>query len=266
MKVTRRSDNGKSGHLLISVPASRVAEVEAALTFLEEQRQQRGSQVVMDLIVRAACAMDGDRHRRKGNGDGRPAAKHWTRVAVTDAPTPFKGRDVRACDSPRHVPIRVAGRSQDMVASGARLAVQTAVARTHAQGWRLPHARCGTGKQHHEESARDGPRCRFSLDHLRELNPIERIDLPRRLLAQHAGHDLLIGGSLRDGTTPSRRRLPPPHGPKPVDLLLTSSSVMRPPVARVAMRVTAALRSRKLPLQVPPARGEGEEARRGPRG
>jgi hypothetical protein len=54
MKVTRRSDNGKSGHLLISVPASRVAEVEAALTFLEEKRQQRGSQVVTDLIVRAA--------------------------------------------------------------------------------------------------------------------------------------------------------------------------------------------------------------------
>jgi hypothetical protein len=54
MKVTRRSDNGKSGHLLISVPASRVAEVEAALTFLEEQRQQRGSQVVTNLIVRAA--------------------------------------------------------------------------------------------------------------------------------------------------------------------------------------------------------------------
>jgi hypothetical protein len=53
MKVTRRSDNGKSGHLLISVPASRVAEVEAALTFLEEKRQQRGSQVVTDLIVRA---------------------------------------------------------------------------------------------------------------------------------------------------------------------------------------------------------------------
>jgi hypothetical protein len=54
MKITRRSDNGKSGHLLISVPASRVAEVEAALTFLEEKRQQRGSQVVTDLIVRAA--------------------------------------------------------------------------------------------------------------------------------------------------------------------------------------------------------------------
>jgi hypothetical protein len=35
MKITRRSDNGKSGHLLISVPASRVAEVEAALAFLE---------------------------------------------------------------------------------------------------------------------------------------------------------------------------------------------------------------------------------------
>ena len=54
MKVTRRADSGKSGHLLISVPAGRVAEVEAALTFLEEKRQQRGSQVVIDLIVRAA--------------------------------------------------------------------------------------------------------------------------------------------------------------------------------------------------------------------
>ena len=54
MKITRRSDKGKGGHLLISVPASRVAEVEAALTFLEEKRQRRGSQVVTDLIVRAA--------------------------------------------------------------------------------------------------------------------------------------------------------------------------------------------------------------------
>jgi hypothetical protein len=54
MKVTRRSDSGKSGHLLISVPASRVAEVEAALAFLEARRQQQGSQVVIDLIVRAA--------------------------------------------------------------------------------------------------------------------------------------------------------------------------------------------------------------------
>ena len=54
MKVTRRSDNGKSGHLLISVPASRVAEVEAALTFLEGKRQQRGSHIVTDLIVRSA--------------------------------------------------------------------------------------------------------------------------------------------------------------------------------------------------------------------
>jgi len=54
MKITRRSDNGKSGHLLISVSASRVAEVEAALTFLEGKRQRRGSQVVTDLIVRAA--------------------------------------------------------------------------------------------------------------------------------------------------------------------------------------------------------------------
>ena len=54
MKVTRRSDSGKSGHLLVSVPAGRVAEVEVALTFLEAKRQQRGSQVVIDLIVRAA--------------------------------------------------------------------------------------------------------------------------------------------------------------------------------------------------------------------
>jgi hypothetical protein len=54
MKITRRSDSGKSGHLLISVPASRVAEVEAALVFLEAKKKQRGSQVVIDLIVRAA--------------------------------------------------------------------------------------------------------------------------------------------------------------------------------------------------------------------
>lgn len=54
MKVTRRADSAKSGHLLISVPASRVAEVEAALMFLEEKRQQRGSHVVIDLIVRSA--------------------------------------------------------------------------------------------------------------------------------------------------------------------------------------------------------------------
>jgi hypothetical protein len=47
MKITRRSDKGKGGHLLISVPASRVAEVEAALTFLEQKRQQRGSHVVI---------------------------------------------------------------------------------------------------------------------------------------------------------------------------------------------------------------------------
>jgi hypothetical protein len=54
VKITRRSENRKSGHLLISVLAGRVAEVEAALAFLEEKRQQRGSQVVIDLIVRAA--------------------------------------------------------------------------------------------------------------------------------------------------------------------------------------------------------------------
>jgi hypothetical protein len=54
MKITRRSDKGKGGHLLISVPAGRVVEVETALTFLEEKRRQRGSHVVIDLIVRAA--------------------------------------------------------------------------------------------------------------------------------------------------------------------------------------------------------------------
>jgi hypothetical protein len=54
MKITRRSENGKSGHLLISVPAGRVAEVESALAFLEAKQQKRGSHVVIDLIVRAA--------------------------------------------------------------------------------------------------------------------------------------------------------------------------------------------------------------------
>ncbi|MBA3945668.1 MAG: hypothetical protein H0X37_14015 [Herpetosiphonaceae bacterium] len=54
MKITRRSDKGKGGHLLISVPAHRIAEVQAALDFLEAQRQQRGSHVVIELIVRAA--------------------------------------------------------------------------------------------------------------------------------------------------------------------------------------------------------------------
>ncbi len=54
MKITRRSDKGKGGHLLISVPGGRVVEVEAALAFLEAKRQQRGSRVVIDLIVRAA--------------------------------------------------------------------------------------------------------------------------------------------------------------------------------------------------------------------
>ena len=54
MKVTRRSDTGKGGHLLISVPARQVAEVAAALRFLEAQHQQRGSQVVIGLITRAA--------------------------------------------------------------------------------------------------------------------------------------------------------------------------------------------------------------------
>jgi hypothetical protein len=34
--------------------AHRLEDVEAALTFLEGQRQQRGSHVVIDLIIRAA--------------------------------------------------------------------------------------------------------------------------------------------------------------------------------------------------------------------
>ena len=54
MKITRRSDKGKGGHLLISVPARRIAEVENALSFLEEQHQQAGSHVVIGLIIRAA--------------------------------------------------------------------------------------------------------------------------------------------------------------------------------------------------------------------
>ncbi|PLS77483.1 MAG: hypothetical protein CYG59_23575 [Chloroflexi bacterium] len=54
MKITRRSDKGKGGHLLISVPANRVAEVESALRYLMAHRQQRGSHVVIELIVRAA--------------------------------------------------------------------------------------------------------------------------------------------------------------------------------------------------------------------
>ena len=42
MKITRRSDKGKGGHLLVSVPANRVVEVESALHFLMTHRQQRG--------------------------------------------------------------------------------------------------------------------------------------------------------------------------------------------------------------------------------
>jgi hypothetical protein len=66
MKITRRSDTGKGGHLLISVPTSRVAEVEAALTFLEGKRQLRGSHVVIDLIVRAALRNGWNGHPRDG--------------------------------------------------------------------------------------------------------------------------------------------------------------------------------------------------------
>jgi hypothetical protein len=73
MKITRRSDTGKGGHLLISVPANRVPEVESALHFLEAQRNQRGSQIVIALLVQAA--------KRRG----------WTFAPATDLPAPPRG-------------------------------------------------------------------------------------------------------------------------------------------------------------------------------
>jgi hypothetical protein len=54
MKITRRSDAGTGGHLLVSVPGGRIAEIDGALRFLEAQCQQRGSQIIIDVIVRAA--------------------------------------------------------------------------------------------------------------------------------------------------------------------------------------------------------------------
>jgi hypothetical protein len=54
MKITRRSDSSMGGHLLVSVPGARIAEIEGALRFLETYCQQRGSQIIIDLIVRAA--------------------------------------------------------------------------------------------------------------------------------------------------------------------------------------------------------------------
>jgi hypothetical protein len=63
--------------LLISVPASRVAEVEAALAFLEAKRQQCGSQVVIGLIVRAALCNGWNHHRPKAN----PRGEHMSRGA-----------------------------------------------------------------------------------------------------------------------------------------------------------------------------------------
>ncbi len=75
MKITRRSDKGKGGHMLVSVPANRVAEVESALRFLMEQRQQRGSHVVIELIVRAA----------KRNG--------WVFPSPSDPATPTQSGD-----------------------------------------------------------------------------------------------------------------------------------------------------------------------------
>ena len=70
MKITRRSDKGKGGHLLISVPANRIAEVESALHFLEAQRTQRVSHIVIELIVRSA--------KRRG----------WVFAPPTNQPTP----------------------------------------------------------------------------------------------------------------------------------------------------------------------------------
>jgi hypothetical protein len=49
-----------------------VAEIEAALTFLEEQRQQRGSQVVTDLIVRAAKRSGWQHHDSQPNQSDAP--------------------------------------------------------------------------------------------------------------------------------------------------------------------------------------------------
>jgi hypothetical protein len=80
MKVTRRSEHGKSGHLLISVPARRVTEVEAALIFLEGKRQQRGSHVVIDLIVRAAMR---NGWRRTAREDEAPTC-FWSTPIGTD--------------------------------------------------------------------------------------------------------------------------------------------------------------------------------------
>ncbi len=58
MKITRRSDRPGSGHLLISVPAARIEEVEEALTHLEGERGESVSELVINLILSAA--------RRKG--------------------------------------------------------------------------------------------------------------------------------------------------------------------------------------------------------
>lgn len=54
MKITRRSDAGTGEHLLVSVPGARIAEIEGALRFLQAQRHQHGSKIIIDLIVRAA--------------------------------------------------------------------------------------------------------------------------------------------------------------------------------------------------------------------
>ena len=54
MKITRRSDNSMGGHLRVSVPGARIAEVEGALRFLEAYCQQHGSPIIVDVIVRAA--------------------------------------------------------------------------------------------------------------------------------------------------------------------------------------------------------------------
>jgi hypothetical protein len=75
MKITRRSDKGKGGHMLVSVPANRVVEIESALRFLMAQRQQPGSHVVIELIVRAA--------KRSG----------WTFPAPDDPATPTQSGD-----------------------------------------------------------------------------------------------------------------------------------------------------------------------------
>jgi hypothetical protein len=72
MKITRRSDKGKGGHLLISVPASRVAEIEAALTFLEGNGVRHRCEQMSSTIYHFLCLSFGV------SAAGRRAGQHLT--------------------------------------------------------------------------------------------------------------------------------------------------------------------------------------------